>query len=81
MKIKYCLNDFIIKHGKCDILQCDNGREFSNDIINNYCTEKDIKLIHSSPYHQQTNGAVERILQSVIKSLITLKIKYKKIMI
>jgi hypothetical protein len=76
-EVLYCLKDFIIKHGKCDILQCDNGREFSNNIINNYCTEKDIKLIHSSPYHPQTNGVVERIRQSVIKSLITLKIKCK----
>lgn len=54
-EVLYCLNDFIIKHGKCDIFQCDNGREFSNNIINNYCTEKDIKLIHSSPYHPQIN--------------------------
>ena len=77
-EVLYCLNDFIIKHGKCDILQCDNGREFSINLIINYCSEKDIKLIHSSPYHPQTNGVVERIHQSVIKSLITLKIKYKK---
>ena len=41
------------------ILQTDNGKEFDNQYIKHYCIENDIKLIHSSPYHPQTNGSVE----------------------
>ena len=41
------------------ILQTDNGKEFDNQYIKHYCIEYDIKLIHSSLYHPQTNGSVE----------------------
>ena len=34
-------------------------KEFDNQYIKYYCIENDIKLIHSSPYHPQTNGSVE----------------------
>lgn len=61
------------------IIQCNNVRELSNNLINNYCRDKDIKIKNSSSYHSQTNGVVERVHQSFIKSLITLKIKEKKL--
>lgn len=64
---------------KCDRLQCDNGREFSNYLINNYCHEKEIKIMHSPPKHPQTNRVVELVHQRIIKSLITSKIKEKKL--
>ena len=41
------------------ILQTDIGKKFDNQYIKHYCIENDIKLIHSSPYHPQTNGSVE----------------------
>ena len=41
------------------ILQTDNGKEFDNQYIKHYYIENDLKLIHSSPYHPQTNGSVE----------------------
>ena len=41
------------------ILQTDNGKEFDNQYIKHYCIEYDIKLIHSSLYHPQTNGSIE----------------------
>ena len=50
---------FIENFGKPTILQTDNGKEFDNHYLNNYCNDNGIKLIHSSPYHPQTNGAVE----------------------
>ena len=50
----YCEN-----FGYPKILQTDNGGEFKNAKLKSYCNEHEIKLIHSSPYHPQTNGAVE----------------------
>ena len=50
---------FIENFGKPKILQTDNGKEFDNQILKTYCTKNEIKLIHSSPYHPQKNGADE----------------------
>lgn len=50
---------FFENFGYPSILQVDNGGEFDNNILKNYCAEKNIKIIHSSPYHPQTNGVVE----------------------
>ena len=40
-------------------LKTNNGKEFDNQYINHYCKEYDIKLIHSSLYHPQTNCSIE----------------------
>ena len=50
---------FFENFGYPSILQVDNGGEFDNNLLNNYCAEKNIKIIHSSPYHPQTNGVIE----------------------
>ena len=50
---------YIENFGKPVILQTDNGKEFENQYLKTYCADNDIKLIHSSPYHPQTNGTVE----------------------
>ena len=31
--------------------------EFSNNLLNTYCENNEVKIIHSSPYHSQSNGA------------------------
>ena len=36
--------------GIAKILKTDNGKEFDNQYIKNFCIEYDIKLIHSSLY-------------------------------
>ena len=43
------------------ILQVDNGTEFTNNLLDNYCENNNIRLIHSSPYHPQTNGVCEAV--------------------
>ena len=53
--------------GAPKILQTDNGGEFKNNTLQNFCIENDIKLIHSSPYHPQTNGAVEATHKEIQK--------------
>ena len=53
------LENFCELFGYPKILQTDNGGEFKNKQLENFCEKNSIKLIHSSPYHPQTNGAVE----------------------
>ena len=72
---------YIENFGKPKILQTDNGKEFDNQHINNYCKENDIKLIHSSPYHPQTNGTVEvthkEIQKYIFNAYMTNKDEFK----
>jgi len=53
--------------GTPKILQTDNGGEFKNNDLENFCEENNIKLIHSSPYHPQTNGSVEATHKEIQK--------------
>ena len=53
------LRHYIISFGLCKKLQTDNGLEFKNIEINNYCIDNNIERIYSPPYHPQSNGAIE----------------------
>ena len=46
-------------YGYPKILQVDNGGEFSNNILDEYCEKNHIKLIHSTFSFPQTNGSCE----------------------
>ena len=47
----------------------DQGREFCNDILKEMCYYLNIKKIRTTPYHPQSNGAVERVHQ-VLRRMI-----------
>ena len=55
------LKDFINIHGKCAKLHTDNGKEFVNTLISDYCQKKDIILIHGRPLPSSVAG-MHRIL-------------------
>ena len=57
--------------GKCKILQVDNGTEFKNKELERYCHENNIKLVHSSPYHPQSNGVCEVVHKEIRKYIYT----------
>ena len=46
--------------GPSKFVQCDNGREFRNRILQAYLASWNCKLIFSRVRHPQTNGAIER---------------------
>ena len=56
--VLYSVNEFVSCNGIPKILQADNGREFSNRLLDDFSQQKGIKLIHSSPRHPSTNGVV-----------------------
>ena len=71
------IEKYIESFGKPAIIQTDNGKEFDNQFLKTYCIDNDIKLIHSSPYHPQTNGAVEVTHKEIQKYIFNEYIKNK----
>ena len=64
--ITKCLYDNYFRHyGFPQHLLSDQGTEFCNAILNEMCIYLNIKKLCTSPYHPQTNGAVERVHQTL----------------
>ena len=53
------------------ILQTDNGLEFCNSELNNYCINNDIKIVHGRPHHPQSQGACEVCHKEIKKYIYT----------
>ena len=58
---------FIENFGVPKICKIDNGTEFKNNLLDIYCNNNEIKLIHSSPYHPQTKGVCEAVHKEIRK--------------
>jgi len=58
---------FIQSFGKPVIFQSDNGLEFFNKDLLNYCINNDIKIIHGSPHYPQSQGACESCHKEIKK--------------
>ncbi|GFT03952.1 SCAN domain-containing protein 3 [Trichonephila clavipes] len=59
-EVAYHVLSIFLTFGAAVILQSDNGKEFSNQIISEICAMlKDIKIVHGKPRHSQTQGSVE----------------------
>ncbi|XP_022914010.2 KRAB-A domain-containing protein 2-like [Onthophagus taurus] len=71
-EVAYTLLDIFTLLGAPAILQSDNGREFSNKIIENLKTYwPTLKIIHGKPRHSQSQGSVERANQDIENMLTT----------
>ncbi len=60
-------------YDKITYFKTDNGREFKNRKIENYCSNHGIKKIYSPPYNPQNNGKAERFnytLENCVKTLL-----------
>ena len=65
-----CLYDEYFRHyGFPRRLMSDQGREFCNDILKEMCYYLNIKKIRMTPYHPQSNGAVERVHQVLCRMI------------
>lgn len=59
----------IEKHGIPKRLLSDSGLEFANQQLRHYTNELSIELTAGSPYHHNTYGAVERVIQTIMNKL------------
>lgn len=69
IEVESKLRKFIYENGAMKILQCDNGKEFINSEIQKLCDEFKIRKIHGRPRHPQSQGQVERLNQTICRSL------------
>ena len=58
--------------GKPGQILTDNGVEFTSQLFNAVLMKYDIHHMHTTPYHPQSNGAVERTNRTVIQMLRSL---------
>ena len=56
-------------NGYPELIQSDNGKEFINKTLNAYLEGIDVKHLYGSPYHPQSQGAIEAFNKTVQKSL------------
>ena len=72
------IRDFIENYGKPNYLVTDNGTEFKNNLLSEYCKENEIKFIHGLPYRPHSQGVVERLHGVIKRGLNSYKLKLKK---
>ncbi|XP_060854887.1 KRAB-A domain-containing protein 2-like [Metopolophium dirhodum] len=71
-EVAFNLIDIFTLIGAPSILQSDNGREFSNNIVSNLKDMwPELKIVHGKPRHSQSQGSVERANQDVENMLTT----------
>lgn len=71
-EIAYTLLDIFTTFGAPSVLQSDNGREFSNLVIEEVCSMwPELKIVHGKPHHSQSRGSVECANQDVENILST----------
>ncbi|KFD64442.1 hypothetical protein M514_23466 [Trichuris suis] len=63
------LRELFATHGIPDSVVSDNGSQFTSEKFQLFCRNNLIKSILVSPYHPQSNGQVERMVQTVKDSL------------
>ena len=49
----------------------DNGREFSNELINNYLSEREIPYLHGHPYTPRHQGVIERFNRTLKRIILS----------
>ncbi|KAJ9507214.1 hypothetical protein QJQ45_004776 [Haematococcus lacustris] len=52
---------------RCKAIQTDNGTEYVNSRMKEYCSSKGIVHQHSAPYSPQQNGAAERLNRTIFE--------------
>jgi transposase InsO family protein len=63
------VEEIILKFGILQILLSDKGTYFLSELYANVCKLLRIKRIKTSPYHPQTNGALERTHRVLVEYL------------
>ncbi|XP_055585385.1 uncharacterized protein K02A2.6-like [Uranotaenia lowii] len=62
------------EHTYPETIRCDNGPPFSSVEFSEYCTSRNIRLVHAIPYWPQMNGLVERQNQGILRALRIAKV-------
>ena len=69
LEVSNALESLFLTFGPPTVLQCDDGKEFSNSVINDLCARFSVKLIHGRVRHPQSQGQVERFKQTLTRDI------------
>ena len=67
--VHLALKMFFSFSGEPRVLQCDNGKEFKNTIVETYLKKLGIEFRHGQPYHPQSQGLIERSNRTIQTAL------------
>ena len=70
--------NFLVHYGWPEKILTDQGKSFEN-LIRELCELAQVKKLHTSPYHPETNGQCEHFNATLINMLGTLPTHAKKI--
>ena len=70
--------NFLVHNGWPEKILTDQGKSFENNLIWELCELAQVKKLHTSPYHPETNGKCEHINATLIGMLGTLPTYAKK---
>ena len=69
LEVSNALESLFLTFGPLTVLQCDNGKEFSNSVINDLCARFNVKLIHGRIRHLQSQGQIEHFKQTLTRDI------------
>lgn len=56
---------FSCRHGRCERLLNDQGRNFESQLVNSVCDVMGTKHVRTTPYHPMANGFIERMNRTI----------------
>ena len=65
------IKEFVYSVGRPNIIQTDNGLEFLNNKLVDFCKEKNIQFIQSRPRNPKCNGIIEVSHKEIRKYILT----------
>ena len=71
--LHYLESEYIPRYGPPEAMITDRGLEFRNELVSGYLRKLGVDLRHTTPYHPQTNGKVERFhrtLKDILRKLV-----------
>ncbi|KXJ62397.1 hypothetical protein RP20_CCG012762 [Aedes albopictus] len=63
------LKEIFTRMGLPQVITLDNAKNFSSQLLKDFCVDRGIKLTHTTPYWPSANGEAERQNQSLLKVL------------
>ena len=71
--LHYLEADYIPRFGPPEVLITDRGLEFRNALVEGYLRHLGVDVRHTTPYHPQTNGKIERFhrtIKAILRKLV-----------
>ena len=65
----FLVNEFICRFGVPEYLHTDQGRNFEASLMKEMCRLLGIKKTHTTPYHPQSDGLIERFNRTLLSML------------